>query len=261
MKGPQVRWIENRARPHRARGVQHTRPTPVYKRACAFVGPSLGRYSTSRGIDLLPPASRGALTSAITAGYRRIGFIDGAIESPSRLPLSELRQALARPEIELLGGASMGAVRAVQLESAGMRGVGHVFRLLRRGSVLEIEDLYVLHAPAALHYRCLTLPLVNIRYTLRSMRRSGQLAFSEEQAILKYVCDVPWFDRDRRSLAAAVYAVCGSRCARVMKAFDSLYRDVKREDALLLVSILEGMSVRNSFSGVKPYASIGADEK
>jgi hypothetical protein len=201
---------------------------------------------------LLPPATRGALTAAVKAGYTRIGFIDGAIENGSRLPLRELRETLPIPDIEVLGGASMGAIRAVQLESAGMRGVGRVFRLLRCGSVVDSDEVYVLHAPAGLHYRCLTLPLVNIRYTLRSMRRSGHLALTDEQAILQYVRDVPWFDRDRHSLSAAVYAVCGrSRCARVVQAFDSLYRDVKREDALLLLSMLQNRSVESEPMGIR----------
>jgi hypothetical protein len=133
----------------------------------------------------------------------------------------------------------MGAIRAVQLESAGMRGVGRVYRLLRGSDVDDYDEVYVLHAPAALNDRCLTLPLVNIRYTLRSIRRSGCLTLADGHAILKYMRDVPWFDRDRQSLSAAVYAVCGNlRCTHVMQAFDSLYRDVKREDALLLLSML-----------------------
>jgi hypothetical protein len=208
-------------------------------RSCVFLGPSLGEHAPPRGIDVLPPATRGALTAAVRAGYTRIGFIDGAIDGGNRLPLSELRQALAVPHIEVLGGASMGAIRAVQLQSSGMRGVGRVFRLFRRGSLTDSDEIYVLHAPAALRYRCLTLPLVNIRYTLRLMRRAGHLDPSEERAIIHHMRDVPWFDRDRHSLAAAVYAACSrSRCSAVTQAFDSSYRDIKRVDALSVLSML-----------------------
>ena len=170
------------------------------------------------------------------AGYTRIAIIDGAIDLPSRLPLHELRGSLALSRVKLFGGASMGAVQAAQLESAGMRGVGRVFRLLRRGYLSSPDEVYVLHAPAALHYRCLTLPLVNVRYTLRSLRRSGHLERAEERAIVNYMREVPWFDRDRHSLSAAVYGACGTwRCASVTQAFEQFYRDVKREDALLVL--------------------------
>jgi hypothetical protein len=206
---------------------------------CIFAGPSLAGQSVPPEIKTFPPATRGALTAALTSGYTRIGFVDGAIEESQRLPLRELREAVATPGVTVLGGASIGAVRAVQLESAGMRGHGHVFRLFRRGSLTDSDEVYVLHAPAALRYRCLTLPLVNIRYTLRAMRLAGHLARAEEQALLRYMRDVPWFDRDRHSLAAAVYATCGSsRCVRIMQTFDRMYRDIKHEDAMSLVSRL-----------------------
>jgi hypothetical protein len=206
---------------------------------CIFAGPSLAGHTAPPQIETFPPARRGALSAALTSGYTRIGFVDGALEESERLPLRELREALATPGVTVLGGASMGAVRAVQLESAGMRGHGHVFRLFRRGSVIDCDEVYVLHAPAALRYRCLTLPLVNIRYTLRAMRLAGHLARKEEQALLHYMRDVPWFDRDRHSLSAAVYAACGrSHCTRIIQTFDVMYRDIKHEDAMSLISRL-----------------------
>jgi hypothetical protein len=71
------------------------------------------------------------------------------------------------------------------------------------------------------------------------MRLARQLSSAEEKALVSYMQDVPWFDRDRHSLSAAVYVTCGgSRSARIMQAFDSFYRDVKQEDALSVVSQL-----------------------
>lgn len=198
---------------------------------------------------MFPPATRGALTTALASGYTLIGLVDGAVEEGERLPLQELRHALAMPGVTVLGGASMGAVRAVQLESSGMQGHGHVFRLFRRGCLTDREEVYVLHAPAALRYRCLTLPLVNIRHTLRAMRLLGYLARAEEQALVRYMCDVPWFDRDRHALSAAVYTTSGSpRCAQIMHAFDLMYRDIKHEDAVSLVSQLQSQQASSEKS-------------
>ena len=208
-------------------------------RICVFAGPSLAGHPPPPGVDIFPPATRGALTAAVKAGYTRIGFIDGALEQNERLPLRELREALATRRVAVVGGASMGAVRAVQLESAGMQGVGRVFRLFRRGSLADTDEVYVLHAPAALRYRCLTLPLVNIRYTLRAMRLAGCITDAEEHLLLTCMQHVPWFDRDRHSLSAVVYARFGSlRSAGIMQAFDRVYRDIKREDALSVISRL-----------------------
>ena len=79
---------------------------------------------------------------------------------------------------------------------------------------------------------------------------AGHFARAEEQALLRYMRDVPWFDRDRHSLSAAVYATCGtSRCARIMQAFDLMYRDIKHEDAMSLVSRLQSQHARSKGAG------------
>ena len=150
--------------------------------ACVFAGPSLAGQTLPPNIQTLPPATRGALTAAIRSGYTRIALIDGAVEGNEGLPLRELREALATPGVTVLGGASMGAIRAVQLACDGMRGHGRVFRLFRRGSLTDRDEVYVLHAPGTLHYRCLTIPLVNIRYTFRALRLADRLSRGEEHA-------------------------------------------------------------------------------
>jgi hypothetical protein len=206
-------------------------------RPCVFYGPSMSGHEQPRGVDVYPPATRGALLEAVAAGYSTLGFIDGALDDADRVPLSELRAVLGKPGVSLVGGASLGAVRSVQLESAGMRGTGRIFRLFRRGALSDSDEVYVLHAPAALRYRPLTLPLVNIRYTLRRMRRAGHITIADEDALLVYLRDVPWFDRDRQSLSAAVYRTCASaHRAQVVQWFDRMYRDVKQEDAMAVVS-------------------------
>jgi hypothetical protein len=191
------------------------------------------------GVDLLPPATRGAVATALQEGYTRIGVVDGAIEGGSRLTLRELRSALRLPNVELVGGASAGAIWAAQLQAAGMRGIGRVFRLLRRRSITEAEDIYFVHASAALQYRHLSLPLINVHYTLRAMRRQGHLSAVEEHGIARYMRAVPWFDRSRHYLAAAVYETCArSNHGCIMQAFERSYRDIRREDAFAVASAL-----------------------
>lgn len=209
------------------------------KKACIFAGPSLDARRVPPQIAIFPPATRGALRAALASGYTRIGFVDGVVEGKDRLPLREIREALATPGVAVFGGADLGAIRAVQLRSVGMRGHGRVYRLLRRGRLTSCDEVYALHAPAALRYRPLTLPLVNIRYTLRAMRLSGLLLRAQENAVLSHMQYVPWFDRDRHALAAAASATCDAAArSRFMQIFDSMYRDIKHEDAISLASLL-----------------------
>jgi hypothetical protein len=230
------------------------------RQTCVFAGPSLSGRTLPRHIHRLPPAARGALRSAVRSGYTRIGFVDGALEENERLPLREIREALVTPGVTLVGGASMGAIRAVQLESEGMRGVGRVFRLLRRRSLVDSDEVYVLHAPAGLHYRCLTIPLVNIRYTLRAMRLAGHISPADEQQLVMRMGSVPWFDRDRHSLCGAAYATCGSvRSDRIMQAFDVMYRDIKQADALSVVATLIDQDMSNCARSSAAHAASALD--
>jgi hypothetical protein len=209
------------------------------KRACVFVGPALAGRAEFQGIDLLPPASQGTVAAALEAGYTRIGIVDGEIESSGRLTLRELRGALRVPDVELVGGASAGAIWAARLQAAGMRGIGRVFRLFRRQIITELEDVYVVHASAALQYRRLSVPLINILYTLRAIRKAGHLGAVEERRIAKYMRRIPWYDRSRHYLAAAVHETCPrSSHVRIIQAFEGSYRDISREDALAVVSAL-----------------------
>jgi len=230
------------------------RVSHIIARTCIFAGPSLSRLERPEGIDLFPPATRGSIREAVGAGYRVIGFIDGAVDPKERVSLAELRDALARRAVRLIGGASMGAIRAVQLDTLGMLGIGRVFRLFRRGSLSDADEVLVLHAPAALRFRPLTLPLVNIRYTLQRMRTAEHITPADEAGVIAHLSDVPWFDRDRQSLSAAVYRTCGSaRSARVVQWFDRLYRDVKQEDAIGVVS-----AVRRHMHSSQRSRAIGA---
>jgi len=209
------------------------------ERSCVFSGPSLGQYVFHPSITAYPPARRGSMIGAVSAGYHRIGIVDGSIDETDQLTATEIVEALRARPIELFGGASMGAIHAAELGAAGMHGLGHVFRLFRRRAVQDRDEVYVLHAPREFRYRCLTIPLINIRFTLRRLRRNGWLDSTQEGAIARFMKEVPWFERDWESLGKVVEIVLGyQQHESLTRRFRALYRDVKREDALLVVSKL-----------------------
>jgi hypothetical protein len=191
-------------------------------------------------VDRYPPAGRGSIIAAVEAGYHLIGVIDGLIEEDTCLTGSEILNAIRPGRIKILGGASMGAIRAAELESVGMRGVGHVFRLFRRRIVQDNDEVYVLHAPHELDYRSITIPLINVRLTLRALHRAGWLDPAEEAAIACLMKNVPWPERDLKSLhEAAAVVLDESQHESFIQRFRESYRDIKREDALLVLSTLQ----------------------
>ena len=214
-------------------------------RICVFSGPSLGRYVFHASVDAYPPARRGSIIAAVGAGYKRIGLIDGLIDENDWLTGHEIVIALRPGTIKILGGASMGAIRAAELEPVGMRGVGHIFRVFRRRIVRDNDEVYVLHAPRELHYRCLTIPLINVRFTLRTLRRAGWLDPAQEAAIVNLMKKVPWPERDLPSLRKVAKAVLGEpKHESLIQRFTESYRDIKREDALLVLATLQSEQMK-----------------
>src|SRR3990172_2705110 len=67
-----------------------------------------------------------------------IGIIDGVFFDNAAVAHREIIEAL-KSGIIIVGGGSMGALRASELESYGMIGVGKVFEMYRNG-VIEADD-------------------------------------------------------------------------------------------------------------------------
>ncbi|HKO89115.1 MAG TPA: TfuA-like protein [Burkholderiales bacterium] len=208
-------------------------------RACVFVGPSLSENVDAFEVTRFPPVRAGDLLDAVAAGYKAIGIVDGALDPAERLTLEELGAVLRTPGVTVFGGGSLGALWAAQLHEYGMRGVGRIFRLLRRRAIQDSDELYVLHAPAELGYRPLTLPLINVRFTLRHMRRTGRISRGEEQALVMYLKEISWFDRDFPRIASAADQVCNSALrTKIVNSFNGHYRNAKRDDALAVIAAL-----------------------
>ena len=129
----------------------------------AFVGPSLPASET-KGLRVLPPARQGDVWRAIELRPRAIALIDGVFESQPSVWHQEILDALDAG-IPVVGGASMGALRAAELHRLGMRGVGRIFRWYRDRTDLDDSEVALLHAGAEHGFRPLTVPQVNVRWS------------------------------------------------------------------------------------------------
>lgn len=92
-----------------------------------FLGPSCD-LAAAREIldaDYRPPAKRGDITRAVEDGARVIGLIDGVFFQDCAVAHREVLAAL-RAGVRVVGASSMGALRAAELDSLGMEGVGEI---------------------------------------------------------------------------------------------------------------------------------------
>ena len=132
-----------------------------------FVGPTLEPrdLALAGGFVGLPPVSQGDVYRAAKSRPRAIGIIDGYFSGAPSVWHKEILWAISEG-VPVFGSASMGALRAAELHSFGMRGVGRIFESFRDGALEDDDEVAVLHGPAEIGYLAASEPMVNIRETL-----------------------------------------------------------------------------------------------
>jgi hypothetical protein len=136
--------------------------------AVVFVGPTLPPRLRPAGEplwDWRPPVRQGELYRAALARPQAIGIIDGYFEVVPTVWHKEILWAMAQG-IHVFGAASIGALRAAELDPFGMRGIGRVYEDFRDGVLEDDDEVAVLHGPAELGYPPVTEAMVDIRATL-----------------------------------------------------------------------------------------------
>lgn len=200
-------------------------------RPVVFAGPSIfGLDRSGLDLDVRPPASSGDFVAAVHHGATTIGLIDGLYGDCASVWHKEILYALSKG-VSVLGGASMGALRAAECVSFGMIGVGHIYEAYRNGERLSDADVAVTHGPAELGYRPLSIALVDAQATLASL---SDIFLADEIAALQVAARRFHFSqRTWRSVVSS--AGLGADHLQVLK---SNAVSVKRQDAAQLLNVL-----------------------
>ena len=179
-----------------------------------FLGPSLaaGEARAICPCTVLPPARQGDVWRALERRPRAIALVDGLFEQVPSVWHRELVDAL-RSGVAVVGGASMGALRAAELRPQGMRGAGTIARWYREG-LLDDAEVALLHAGPEHGWRPFTVPLVNVRHAAAVAVRRGVLSAREAGALVAAAAGVFYQDRTW----GAVLAVLGRRWSAATRA-------------------------------------------
>lgn len=203
-----------------------------------FVGPSLyGDAIELDGLDVRPPAVQGDVLAAVVDGAAVIALIDGAFEASASVWHKEILHAL-REGVAVVGGGSMGALRAAECAAFGMLAVGTVARRYLEGCSDDDALVAVTHGPAELGSPPLTEALVDCETTIDTMRRRGVLEPHVAERIAGLARGMFYKDRTVDALAAIA---CPERPAE----FAALYRrhriSMKTADARAVIGVVRSL--------------------
>ena len=112
-----------------------------------------------------------------------VGIVDGEFYQRLAISPKEILRLLDAG-IPVFGSSSMGALRAVELESCGMIGVGAIFEQFRSGALEADDEVAMTFCPETL--RPTSEPLVNIRVALRTGTAKDAAAAARNRLRIHY---------------------------------------------------------------------------
>jgi TfuA protein len=124
-----------------------------------FVGPSLSLQKARKifDADYRGPAKKGDLLGLSASSLvslknqpnaiNFVGLIDGLFLQDYPPTPIEVFQLLSNKNFRVVGGASIGALRAVELEKFGMVGIGKIFELFKSGTTNADDEVAVTFHP------------------------------------------------------------------------------------------------------------------
>lgn len=206
------------------------------KRIIVFTGPSIHPDEAIEilNADYRPPVARGDIIKALKDDPDLIAIIDGVFHKEPAVSHKEILEAIKKG-VTLVGGASMGALRASELDDFGMIGVGRVYQDYSNGIIESDDDVAVVINPETLEQ--LSEALISMNYTFKRALDEGVIDEIEFNILVKTAKSIYYPKRNYNR----VFKDSGLEMIRIkdlQKFLDENKVDVKREDAIAVLKYI-----------------------
>lgn len=212
-----------------------------------YLGPTLSREEAIKILDAdyRDPAKKGdfLMLSRDSDEKKYVGFVDGVFLHDYPPSPIEVYHLATRKNIELIGASSLGALRAVELEKFGMKGIGKIFQLYKNGiinaddevAVTFVQENNILQSEA----------MIDIRFNLFLAYKKGIITNQTKKRFAKIAKNIYFPFRNYEDIIKlthqqfpSIYNELESFRSYIQKNRDSL----KARDAIKLLKYLKIMS-------------------
>lgn len=202
-----------------------------------FTGTSISHSDAKKILDAdyRPPVRRHDIRRLLKTSPEIIGIIDGVFFDSAAVAHREIIEAL-NSGIIVVGGGSMGALRASELESYGMIGIGKVFEMYRNG-IIEADDEVAVTFDEESN-EALSIPLVNIRMTVESAMNARILNSGQGTAIIEIARKLFYPDRNYQNVifeSVKAGIITDIEKKKLSDFIQTNEVDIKRQDAILVL--------------------------
>lgn len=195
-----------------------------------FLGPSLSLDEAKTYLpdaEYLPPIRRGDAAKAAAKGTEIMIIIDGVFFQDEAVGHKELMGILKQGVI-VYGSSSMGALRACELESFGMIGVGKIFTWYQTGTIIADDEVGIVYDPET--GLALSVPMVNIRSSISKAVSAGIISEDDEKIIIQTGKKIYYPNRTYSHILKKT-GFSKEKCDAILSWLKSNAVDQKREDA------------------------------
>lgn len=180
------------------------------------------------------PIQRGDLGQAIKEHPDIIGIIDGVFHQNSAVGHKEILNVMKKG-IQVFGASSMGALRASELDTLGMTGIGYVYNQYASGEVDSDDDVAVMLDSDTLE--ALSEPLINMKYVFTNAV-SDDIITEEEKDELLGIAKKTFYPKRNYAQTLAASSLDNETKGKLID-FIRTSPDIKKEDAKELLTTIK----------------------
>jgi hypothetical protein len=179
----------------------------------------------------------GDIFRAVERGATLIGLIDGLFEQTPAVWHKEVLYAIDCGVV-VIGGSSMGALRAAELHSFGMIGVGRIFKDYASGALEDDDDVAVAHGTNGESYTCHSEAMVNLRYGLRGALQDGVINAFLCEALIDFAKGQYYPERCWDAVFAQARRCDVAAAAKLADYVGGVVPNQKRDDAIAVIETM-----------------------
>lgn len=200
-----------------------------------FIGPSLPARLRPQTAECRPPVRRGDLPRLIERGAlpKRVAIVDGEFHQQLAVSPREILQLLDLGTI-VYGASSMGALRASELWTYGMVGVGRIFQMYRDREIAADDEVALLYSRES--EIAVSEPLVNIRCAVRRLMDDGSLSPTCGETLIGIAAALPYRERRYDTIVSIASETLNLDLEAIVPRLRA--HDQKRLDALELCAVI-----------------------
>lgn len=204
-----------------------------------FTGLSLSFDDAEKILDAeyLPPVKRGDIDNLLDNrdDIEIIGIIDGVFHQSPAVSHKEILRAL-KMGITVVGGSSMGALRACELYPYGMIGVGSIFEDYKNGVIESDDDVAVALNPETLEQ--MSESLINMRYNFTDAVNKGIINEEELDDLLK-VAKETYYPKRSFNYVIKKSSLNDEKITALINYVDDNKYDIKTQDAQKVIEYIK----------------------